>query len=78
MAFRRKKIKDENGEFITKPRKCSICKEKKALMTMHGDYEYGGQTCCDDCYPKIKEEVNKKNNEDEHYTEADYQTWKRL
>lgn len=62
------------------PVKCSICKKQKAFHTIHGFRLYGGQTCCDDCFPKIKEEWEKEQKKEASYdlTEADYQTWYRL
>lgn len=84
MALRRKRIKDERGKFIEKPRTCYVCKEKKALWSMHGGAighyrNYGGKLVCDDCYPDVKRENNRlEAREDDHMTEADHQTWGKL
>ncbi|MCR8981468.1 hypothetical protein [Brevibacillus laterosporus] len=81
MAFRRKKIKDkETGEFIASPVTCSICKEKRAFTTLHGNVRHGGKTCCDDCFWTIKIEVEREEERNRNYemSEADYQTWGRL
>lgn len=81
MAFRRKRIKDrETGQFIATPVTCSICKEKKAYTTLHGNMRYGGKTCCDDCFGGVRAEVQKEEERQAsyHMTEADYQTWTRL
>lgn len=70
MAIRRKKRFD-------KPVKCSICKDVKALHTVHGSRQHGGHTCCDDCYPGIKEVHEREAERERIYvpTDADYQTW---
>lgn len=85
MAFRRKRIKDENGQFITEPRACYVCKEKKAFWKMLGGAighykNYGGKLLCDDCYPVVKKENDLLDAKERNYhmTEADYQTWDRL
>ncbi|WP_078598602.1 hypothetical protein [Evansella clarkii] len=81
MAFRRKRIKDPNGNFREHPVTCSICKDKTAFHTMHGGHvghykNYGGKTCCDDCVVAVREEENKLHARDSgHMTEADWQTW---
>lgn len=83
MALHRKKIKDENGDFIAKPRRCYICKEKKAFHSMHGGlvghyYNYRGKLCCDDCIDSVcKEEqrlLAKQGNLNE-LSEGEYQTF---
>lgn len=78
MTLRRKKGKDVNGNFITKARKCYICKEYKAFKTLHGGsichYKgYTGKLCCDDCYVSVVKEnevMEKRDNVD--MTEAEY------
>jgi hypothetical protein len=61
MALRRKKLKSSNGEFIEKPVRCGVCKENETIYTVHGnDSGHGGKTCCDQCYKKIKSEVDKR------------------
>lgn len=60
MAFRRKRIKKDDGTFHEHPKKCFICKKYKAYHTMHGGlvshYEnYGGKPCCNDCVPLAKQ-----------------------
>ncbi|MFF2531398.1 hypothetical protein ACFVS2_21060 [Brevibacillus sp. NPDC058079] len=81
MAFKRKRIKDKGtGQFITSPVNCSVCKEKRAYTTLHGNLRYGGRTCCDDCFSSVKIEVENEQEKARNYemTEADYQTWGRL
>lgn len=59
MALRRKKIKDADGQFITKPRRCGICKENTTLFTVHGGIatgRVGGNTCCEPCYEQLKQD----------------------
>lgn len=61
MAFKRKRIKDDTGAFIQKPRKCYICKQKKAFHSMQGGrvghyHNYGGKLCCDDCVEDVRAE----------------------
>lgn len=73
MAIKRKKRFDKSV-------KCSICKEVRALHTVHGFRKYGGNTCCDTCFPAIKAEHDAEIERERKYemTEADYQTWGRL
>ncbi|MCA1029274.1 hypothetical protein LCM23_25005 [Cytobacillus kochii] len=85
MALKRKKIKSSDGKFLNHPVTCYLCKEKKAFHTMHGGYvghynRYGGKTCCNDCFPSVKEEERKHfiRENDCEMSEADYQTWGRL
>lgn len=59
--LKRKKIKDQNGAFITTPRKCYICKEKTAFHSMHGGlvghyHHYAGKMCCDTCIESVRAE----------------------
>lgn len=73
MALKRKKRFEQ-------PVKCSLCKEKAALHTVHGFMRYGGNTCCDSCFVKVKAEYEQEKERERNYspTEADYQTWMRL
>lgn len=86
MAFRRKKIKDSSGAFITQPRTCYICKEKKAFHSMHGGYvghyhHYGGKVCCDDCAPGVRAEEERLARNEGHpndLSEGEYQAYGRF
>lgn len=85
MAFKRKKIKDEDGVAITKPRRCYICKEQKAFHRMHGGlvghyHNYGGKLCCNDCAPKVRAEerrLEKREGDPDDMTEGEYQAYGR-
>lgn len=73
MAIKRKK-RYEN------PAKCSFCKEVRAYHTVHGYHPYGGNTCCNVCFPELIADYERERERERNYemTEADYQTWGRL
>jgi hypothetical protein len=78
LALNRKRIKDIEGNFITKPVTCYICKEKKAFHSMHGgSIDSGGKMCCDDCYPSMVEKNDAiiRKNSNYEMTEGDWQSW---
>ncbi|WP_054704634.1 hypothetical protein [Bacillus sp. JCM 19041] len=81
MAFKRKRLRNEDGSINHNPAKCHYCGEIKALWSLHGGYSQysGGKRCCDDCFPKVQElgrkEEKRSSNE---MSEGDYQSWGKL
>ncbi|WP_144468708.1 hypothetical protein [Bacillus pumilus] len=63
MAFRSKKIKNEQGVFINKPKTCSFCGEVKAFHSIHGGsvgFKYGGgKKACHVCIKALHKEEEK-------------------
>jgi hypothetical protein len=83
MAFKRKKVKDSTGAFLKEPRRCYICKEKKAFHSMHGGYvghyhNYGGKMCCDECAPGVRaeeERLARREGDPNDLSEGEYQAY---
>ncbi|MEH7758146.1 hypothetical protein [Bacillus pumilus] len=63
MAFRSRKLKDEQGNFINKPKNCSFCGETKAFHSIHGGhvrFKYGGgKKACQACITMMQKEEEK-------------------
>ncbi|KQU12104.1 hypothetical protein ASG46_06080 [Bacillus sp. Leaf49] len=63
MAFRSKKIKNEQGDFIDKPKQCSFCGETQAFHSVHGGhvgFKYGGgKKACQACIKIMRKEEDK-------------------
>lgn len=80
MALRRKKIKDADGQFLTNPRRCGICKENTTFHTVHGGHatgRFGGKTCCDSCYAQLKENESAMQAKTHSPSEAEHQIQRR-
>ncbi|MGN7324855.1 hypothetical protein ACTHPT_14395 [Bacillus altitudinis] len=63
MAFRSRKLRDEQGCFINKPKTCSFCGEIKAFHSIHGGsvgFKYGGgKKACHACIKVLHKEEEK-------------------
>lgn len=71
MAFRSKKLKNEEGDFIDKPKQCSFCGEIQAFHSVHGGhvgFKYGGgKKACQACIIMMRKEEEKLQEEEWEY-----------
>ncbi|WP_342498246.1 hypothetical protein [Bacillus sp. FSL M8-0350] len=71
MAFRSRKLKSEQGDFIDKPIHCSFCGEMQAFHSIHGGhvgYKYGGgKKSCQSCIKMMRNEEERLQEEEWGY-----------
>lgn len=62
-----------DNEGNIKPARCAYCQQRKAFFTVVGTHYFwdSGKTCCDDCWPEVQHDNNKKILEKRHLTEEE-------